>query len=62
MCEGGWRGDEEKGGVHGIEENVDAFAVLQLTAGQRTNSDQIFHLSARIRNERNTCLPKRSGK
>ena len=33
-----------------------------VNSSQRTNSNQIFHLSARMRNERNTCLPKRSGK
>jgi hypothetical protein len=32
--------------------------VLPLTVGQRTNSDQIFHLSVRMRNQRNTCLTK----
>ena len=33
--------------------------MLLLTVGQRTNSDQILHLSARMRNERNTCLTKK---
>ena len=33
--------------------------MLLLTVGQQTNSDQMFHLSARMRNERNTCLTKK---